>query len=136
MLTWLIMQIQKIEGANLVLIVCAAAWIIFLGLFIVIKANRGKSQFKTAFITGGVLTLICDIIWFFKFFDNFEYLNPGFGGVIWLFILPGAMLFAVMFLSYVNASRYEFDKEKREKEKAKQRKKEKRLKKAENKNEE
>ena len=131
MITWLTMLIQKIEGSSLVLIILAAMWILYLGFFFVVKANRSKQKLKTAVITGAVATLICDVIWFFKFFDNFEYINPGLAGVMWFCLLPALMFISVMFLSYVNASRYEFDKKKREREEAKQRKKEKRRKKYE-----
>lgn len=128
------MLIQKIEGSNTVLIIIAAMWLLYLGFFFVVKANRGKEKFKTAIITGAVITLVCDIVWFFKFFDNFEYINPGLKGIMWFCLLPALMFISVMFLSYINASRYEFDKKKREKEAAKQKKKEKRRKKFENEN--
>ena len=126
------MLIQKIEGSNLVIIIVGAMWLLYLGFFFVVKANRGKEKFKTAIISGAVVTLICDIIWWFKFFDNFQYINPGLKGAMWFCLLPVLMFFLVMFLSYVNASRYEFDKKKREKEAAKQKKKEKRRKKLKN----
>ena len=134
MLTWLTMLIQKIEGSNFVLVIVAAMWLLYLGFFFAVKANRGKQKFKTAIISGAVATLICDIIWFFKFFDNFEYRNPGLKGIMWFFLLPVFLFFLVMILSYINASRYEFDKKKREKEAAKAKKKEKRRKKFENEN--
>ncbi len=132
MLTWLTMLIQKIEGSNLVLIILGAMWLLYLGFFFVVKANRGKQKLKTALIAGAVATLICDIVWFFKFFDNFQYVNPGLGGMMWFMLLPVLLFFLVMILSYINASRYEFDKKKREKEAAKAKKKEKRRKKFEN----
>lgn len=131
MLTFITMLIQKVEGANIVAVIILAMWILYLGLFAAVKANRSKKKFKTALIAGAVITLICDIVWFFKFFDNFQYRNPGAAGVAWFFLLPVLLFIAVMFLSYVNASRYEFDKKKREKEEAKQKKKEKRRKKYE-----
>lgn len=136
MITWLTMLIQKIEGANLVIAIIGAMWVLFLGFFFVVKANRTKKALKTALISGAVVTEICDIFWLFKFFDNFEYLNPGLGGVMWFCLLPALMFILVMFLSYVNASRYEFDKKKREKEESKQKKKEKRRKKYEQSEEE
>lgn len=136
MLTWLTMLIQKIEGANLVIAIIGAMWALYLGFFLVVKANRTKNALKGALIAGAVATEICDIVWFFKFFDNFEYINPGLGGTLWFCLLPALMFLLVMFLSYVNASRYEFDKKKREKEEAKQKKKEKRRKKYEHPEEE
>ncbi len=136
MLTWLTMLIQKIEGSNLVLIILGAMWLLYLGFFFVVKANRGKQKLKTALIAGAIATLICDIVWFFKFFDNFQYVNPGLGGVMWFCLLPVLLFFLVMILSYINASCYEFDKKKREKEAAKAKKKEKRRKKFEAENEE
>ncbi len=136
MLTWLTMLIQTVSGANLVIAIVAAMWALYLGLFLAVKANRGKEKIKTALIVGAVATEICDLVWFFKFFDNFEYINPGMGGVLWFCLLPVLMFLAVMYLSYVNASRYEFDKKKREKEAKKQKKKEKRRKKYEKENEE
>ncbi|MBR3963289.1 MAG: hypothetical protein IKK14_07175 [Oscillospiraceae bacterium] len=132
MITWLTMLIQKIEGSNLLLIIIGAMWILYLGFFFVVKANRGKQKLKTALIAGAIATLICDIVWFFKFFDNFQYVNPGLGGMMWFMLLPVLLFFLVMILSYINASRYEFDKKKREKEAAKAKKKEKHRKKFEN----
>lgn len=126
------MLIQKIEGSNLLLIIIGAMWILYLGFFFVVKANRGKQKLKTALIAGAIATLICDIVWFFKFFDNFQYVNPGLGGMMWFMLLPVLLFFLVMILSYINASRYEFDKKKREKEAAKAKKKEKHRKKFEN----
>ena len=131
MLTWLTMLIQKIEGSNIVIAILCAMWVLYLGFFLVVKANRTKKAIKTALITGAVLTEICDVVWFFKFFDNFQYINPGLGGVMWFCLLPVLMFLGVMILSYLNASRYEFDKKKREKEAAKAKKKEKRHKKFE-----
>ena len=132
MLTWLTMLIQKIEGSNILIAIIGAMWVLYLGFFFVVKANRTKKAIKTALITGAVLTEICDVVWFFKFFDNFQYINPGLGGVMWFCLLPVLLFFLVMILSYINASRYEFDKKKREKEEAKAKKKEKRRKKFEN----
>ena len=131
MLTWLTMLIQKIEGSNIVIAILCAMWVLYLGFFLVVKANRTKKAMKTALITGAVLTEICDVVWFFKFFDNFQYINPGLSGVMWFCLLPVLMFLGVMILSYLNASRYEFDKKKREKEAAKAKKKEKRRKKFE-----
>ena len=131
MITWLVMLIQKIEGSSLILAIIGAMWLLYLGFFLVVKANRTKKAVKNALIAGAVLTEICDIVWFFKFFDNFEYVNPGLGGIMWFCLLPVLMFLAVMYQSYVNASRYEFDKKKREKEAAKQKKQEKRRKKLE-----
>lgn len=131
MLTWITMLVQKVESSNLALVIIGAMWLLYLGLFLGVKANRSKQKFKTALIAGAIITLICDIVWFFKFFDNFHYINPGAGGVAWFFLLPVLLFIAVMVLSYINASRYEFDKKKREKEEAKQKKKEKRRKKFE-----
>ncbi|MBR5310759.1 MAG: hypothetical protein IKU42_06530 [Oscillospiraceae bacterium] len=131
MITWLTMFLQKIDGANFFLAAVLGMWVLYAGFFFAIKANRGKSQIKTAAISGAIATLIADIVWFFKFFDNFEYINPGLGGIMWVALLPVMLFFLVMILSYINASRYEFDKKKREKEEAKQRKKEKHRKKYE-----
>ena len=135
MLTWLTMLLQKVEGSNLVIAIVASMWILYLGFFLVVKANRGKEKIKTALIYGAVATLICDVVWWFNFFDNFEYINPGLKGMMWFCLLPVLLFLLVMILSYINASRYEFDKKKREKEAAKQKKKEKRRKKFESQNE-
>ena len=131
MLTWLTMLFQKIEGSNLVIAIVAAMWLLYLGFFLIVKANRGKEKIKTALISGAVATLICDVVWWFNFFDNFEYINPGLKGMMWFCLLPVLLFLLVMILSYINASRYEFDKKKREKEAAKAKKKEKRRKKYE-----
>ena len=136
MLTWLTMLIQKIEGSNIIIAIIGVMWVLYIGLFLAVKANRSKKAFKTLLIAGAVVTEICDIVWFFRFFDNFQYINPGLGGVLWFCLLPVLMFLVVMYLSYVNASRYEFDKKKREKEAAKQKKKEKRAKKLGQENEE
>ena len=135
MLTWLTMLLQKIEGSNLVIAIVAAMWLLYLGFFLIVKANRGKEKIKTALISGAVATLICDVVWWFNFFDNFEYINPGLKGMMWFCLLPVLLFLLVMILSYINASRYEFDKKKREKEAAKAKKKEKRRKKFESQNE-
>ena len=134
MLTWLTMFIQKIEGSNLILIILGAIWLLYLIFFFILKANRGKEKLKTALISGAVVTLICDVIWWFKFFDNFEYTNPGIKGAAWFFLFPLLMFFLVMVLSYINASRYEIEKKKQAKEEAKNIKKEKHRKKFENEN--
>ena len=134
MLTWLTMLFQKIEGSNLVIAIVASMWILYLGFFLVVKANRGKEKIKTALISGAVATLICDVVWWFNFFDNFEYINPGLKGMMWFCLLPVLLFLLVMILSYINASRYEFDKKKREKEAKKQKKKEKHRKKFESEN--
>ena len=134
MITWLIMFIQKIVGANYVAIIVAAVWALYLGLFLVITTNRGTRQLKTAVIVGLCATAICDVVWFFKFFDNFTYLDPGISGMLWFCLLPAAMLFIVMFLSYVNTSRFEHENKKRLKAEEKQRKKDSRRAKYENEN--
>lgn len=128
MITWLALFLQKIEGANLFLVVVIAMWVLYAVLFLAVKANRTKKAIKTAVISGIIATFICDIIWFLKFFDNLDYRNPGVGALLWIVALPIALFFLVMVLSYINASRYEFDKKKREKEAEKQRKEAKRKK--------
>ena len=128
MITWLALVLQKIEGANIFAVVVAAMWVLYLVFFFAVKANRTKKAIKTAVITGAVVTFISDIIWFINFFDNLDYKNPGLSGLLWIVVLPILMFLSVMVLSYINASRYEFDKKKREKEKAKQKKEEKRRK--------
>ncbi len=128
MITWLALFLQKIEGANIFPIVIVALWILYIGFFLAVKANRTKKAIKTALISGVAATFICDIIWFIKFFDNLEYRNPGVGGLLWIVLLPILLFLLVMFLSYINASRYEFDKKKREKEEQKRKKEEKRKK--------
>lgn len=128
MITWLAMFLQKIEGANLFLVVVGVMWVLYAGFFLAVKANRSKKNIKTAAIAGVAITLICDIVWFIKFFDNLEYRNPGISGIAWLVLLPILMFLAIMVLSYINASRYEFDKKKREKEEEKRKKQQKRKK--------
>lgn len=128
MITWFALFLQKVEGANIFPAVVLAIWLLYAIFFLVVKANRTKKAIKVAFISGAVATLICDIVWFTRFFDNLDYKNPGMGGILWLALLPVLMFILVMFLSYVNASRYEFDKKKREKEEEKRKKAEKRQK--------
>ena len=98
-------------------------------LFSAVRPNRGKRQYKTAFIAGAVATFICDIVWFFKYFDNFTYLEPDFKGFAWLLLLPAALLVLVMFQSYFNIGRFEHEQRQRIKETEKQRKKDSRRKK-------
>ncbi len=124
MITWLVMLFQKISVANYIAIMMAVVWVIYIALFLVIKPNRGKRKIANAVLVGAAVTFVCDIVWFFKFFDNFQYLNPGISGIAWLCLLPAAMLLTVMFLSYINTSRYQYDEKKRLKEEEKQRKKE------------
>ena len=82
-------------------------------------------------IIGGIATLVCDILWFFKFFDNFTYLNPELKTFGWLLLLPAALLVLVMFQSYFNIGRFEHEQKQRMKEAEKQRKKDSRRKKHE-----
>ena len=124
MLTYLTMLIQKIEGANVVAVMVLAVWVLYLALFLVIKPNRGKRQIRTAAILGLCVTLFCDAVWFFQYFDNFEYRNPGLKGLLWLCLLPGLMLLLVMGQSYFNTGRYEHEHRKEAKELEKLRKKE------------
>lgn len=131
MLTFLTMLIQKVVGATFVGALIGIIWIIYLLLFLIVKANRNLKRIKTAFITGVIVTFICDIVWFFKFFDNFEYINPGLSGAMWFCLLPLLMFIIVMFLSFINTSSYEYELKKREKDEAKRLKKEKRRKKFE-----
>lgn len=124
MLTLITMLVQKIESATMIGLMLLISWILYLILYFVLKPNRRKAQIKAAFICGGVATLVCDIILFFKFFDNFEYLNPGFSGIIYALILPGVMLLLVMIQSYINTSTYQREVRAKEKEQEKLRKKE------------
>lgn len=128
MLTFIIMLAQKISAAPYVGALVGICWVLYFILFSVIRPNRGKRQYKNAAITGVIATVICDIIWFFKFFDNFTYLNPGIAGFGWLLLLPAALLVLVMFQSYFNISFFEHERKKQEKEIEKQRKKDSRRK--------
>lgn len=124
MLTFLLSYLNKVESKFLFLIVIAASWLLYSILFIIPKANRTKSRFKAAAIIGLVLTLIADIIWFFAFFDNFTYINPGFTEMVYVLALPGVMLLAMLAQSYVNANAYAHEQRKLEREAQKERKKE------------
>lgn len=124
MITFITMLIQKVNSPAIVPVIILISWLIYTVLFLAVKVNRSKSHLKSFLITGAVMTLIADIIWFFKFFDNFEYLNPGIGGILWFAALPVLLILAVLYMSYVNASRYQYDEKKRKKEEAKQKKKE------------
>ena len=124
MLTYLTMLFQKIEGANYIAALVACVWVLYAALFLVIRPNRGVRQIKWAAILGLGATFVCDVIWFFKYFDNFVYLNPGIGGMLWLCLLPGVMLLLVMVQSYFNTGRYEHERKKEAKEQEKLRKKE------------
>lgn len=131
MITWLAMFLQKIEGANLFLTVVIAMWVLYAVFFLAVKANRRKKQIKFAIIYGIIATLISDFVWFFKFFDNLDYKNPGLGGIAWIVLLPILMFLLVMVQSYLNVNQYEHEKRLNQKEAAKQKKKEKRRKKYE-----
>ncbi len=124
MLTYLTMLIEKIEGANVIPAMVLTVWVLYAALFLVIKPNRGKSQIKWAAILGLGATFVCDVIWFFQYFDNFEYRNPGLKGLLWLCLLPGVMLLFVMGQSYFNTGRYEREHREEAKELEKIRKKE------------
>ena len=129
MLTFILMLIKKIEVAGAVGAVVGSCWVLYLVLFSAVRPNRGKRQYKTAFIAGAVATFICDIVWFFKYFDNFTYLEPDFKGFAWLLLLPAALLLLVMFQSYFNIGRFEHEQRQHIKEAEKQRKKDSRRKK-------
>ena len=107
MITWLAMFLQKIEGANLFLTVVIAMWVLYAVFFLAVKANRRKKQIKFAIIYGIIATLISDLVWFFKFFDNLDYKNPGLGGIAWIVLLPILMFLLVMVQSYLNVNQYE-----------------------------
>lgn len=132
MITWLLMNSNKIIGANYPLVIMIFSWALFALLFFVVKPNRGLNQLKWAGICGAIVTFICDVIWFFTFFDNFEYINPGVKGMLWFAALPGAMLVLVMILTYINTNHYHYNEEKRKKDEKKLRKKESRRAKYEN----
>lgn len=123
MLTLLIMAIKKISELNILSISLIASWIIYCILFLVVRANRKKSRIKTGFIFGAIVTLCFDIVWFFSFFDNFDYINPGIKGVFWILAFPAAMLILIMILSYININIESHENKMREKEAEKQRKK-------------
>lgn len=132
MITWLLMNIKEVVGANYPLVIVGFSWALFALLFFVVKPNRGFSQIKWAGICGAIVTFVCDIIWFFTFFDNFDYINPGLKGMLWFAVLPGAMLVLVMILTYINTNHYHHNEIKRQKEEKKLRKKESRRAKYEN----
>lgn len=131
MLTFILMLIKKVDIFGAVGAILALCWVLYLILFSAVRPNRGKRQYKAAFITGAITTLVCDIVWFFKFFDNFTYLEPGIKELAWLLALPAAMLVLVMFQSYFNIGRFEHEQKQRMKEAEKQRKKDSRRKKHE-----
>ena len=128
MLTFILMLAKKIAVAGTIVGVC---WVLYLILFSAVRPNRTKRNYKTALIIGGIATLVCDIVWFFKFFDNFTYLNPELKTFGWLLLLPAALLVLVMFQSYFNIGRFEHEQKQRMKEAEKQRKKDSRRKKHE-----
>lgn len=129
MLTFILMLAKKIEVAGTVGAIVGICWVLYLILFSAVRPNRTKRNYKTAVIIGVIATLACDIVWFFKFFDNFTYLNPDLKGFAWLLLLPAAMLVLVMFQSYFNIGRFEHEERRRMKEAEKQRKKDSRRKK-------
>ncbi len=128
MLTFISMLIAKVDGAFAPIFVMLISWVLYFTLFIINKPNRGKKQLKAAAIAGLAVTLIADIVWFFKFFDNFTYLNPGLGAIAWFLLLPVLMLLTVFALSYVNSGNYIYDEKKRKELAAKEKKKAKRQK--------
>ena len=123
MLTFILMLAKKIEAAGTVGAIVGVCWVLYLVLFSVVRPNRTRKNYKTALIIGAVATLGCDIVWFFKFFDNFTYLSPDLKGFAWLLVLPAALLVLVMFQSYFNTGRFEHEQKQRMKEAEKQRKK-------------
>ncbi len=129
MLTFIAMLLAKVTGFVAPLLVVLISWILLFALFIISKPNRGKKQFKAAATAGLVVTVIADLVWFFKFFDNFTYTNPGIEGTAWFLLLPVLMLLVVFGLSYINSSSYIYDEKKRKEIAAKEKKKEKKRKK-------
>lgn len=125
MLTYFSMLLQEVNGSAVPLIMVLICWALYIGLFLVIKPNRGLKKLKVAAIGGLIATVIADIVWFFKFFDNFEYKNPGISGAIWFVLLPVLMFLAVLILSYFNSSQYIYDEKKRKEAEKKAHKKEK-----------
>ena len=131
MLTSLTMFLQKISEAPVLIGMVLFSWIIYAVLFLVIRPNRNKRAIQTALIVGALVTLGCDAVWFFQYFDNFVYRNPGLKGLLWLAALPGALLLALMVQSYFNTGRFEHERKLEEKEREKLRKKESRRQKCE-----
>ena len=129
LLTFILMLAKKIEIAGTVGAIVGICWVLYFILFSAVRPNRTKRGYKTAFIAGAVATLVCDIVWFFKFFDNFTYLNPDIKELAWLLALPAVMLVLEMFQSYFNIGRFEHEQRRRMKEAEKQRKKDSRRKK-------
>ncbi len=125
------MFVQKIPEAKLIGIMFLISWIIYLILFFTVKANRQSGKPKAGMIWGLLATAASDILLFFKFFDNFVYLNPGMQGLLYAFLLPAAMLILVMVETYINVSIYQHKQKKEAKEQEKLRKKESKLKKYE-----
>lgn len=123
MLTFILMLAKKIEVAGTVGAIVGVCWVLYLVLFSAVRPNRTRRNYKTALIIGALATLGCDIVWFFKFFDNFTYLNPDLKTFAWVLLLPAALLVLVMFQSYFNTGRFEHEQKQRMKEAEKQRKK-------------
>ncbi len=124
MLTWITMLVQKIESANYIVALIGACWVLYLLLFLVIRPNRRKGPFKVALVLGLIATAVCDAVWFFQFFDNFVYTNPGLKGLFWLALMPGLLLLLVMVQSYFNTGSFEHERKQQLKEEEKLRKKE------------
>lgn len=124
MLTWLTMLIQKIQGAAYIPALILACWGLYLLLFLIIRPNRRKKPFKWALILGAAVTFLCDVVWFFQYFDNFVYRNPGIKGLFWMALLPGLLLLLVMGQSYFNTGSFEREMKEKRKEEQKLRKKE------------
>lgn len=103
MLIVLTMLIQKVVGSPFIAALIGIIWIFYLLLFSIIKSNRSFKKFKTAFVTGVIVTFICDIVWFFKFFENFEYVNQGLGGILYFCLLPLLLFTNLIILSFINA---------------------------------
>lgn len=130
-ITFILMLAKKIAVAGTVGAIVGVCWVLYLILFSAVRPNRTKRNYKTAAIIGTAATLVCDIVWSFKFFDNFTYLNPELKTFGWLLLLPAALLVLVMFQSYFNIGRFEHEQKQRMREAEKQRKKDSRRKKHE-----
>lgn len=123
MLSFIISKITEAEISGYFPGLLAAGWGLFAVLFLIPRANRFGRCLKAALISGLVVSVIFDIIWIGTFFDNFTYADPGFSGMIWLFLYPAAMMVMALILSYFNANRYAHDQKIAAKEAEKERKK-------------
>lgn len=102
-----IYSLGKVVGAELMvagLLVCAA---LYLGLSLLIRANRTKRGIRVLLLALLGAEVVCDAVWFLLYFPGGDYHNYGIGGALGVFLWPMLLCLAGGIASAVNQSREE-----------------------------